>query len=332
MSSLAQGIQENMMKILRFEEERTDLENLAVLSRVGMKVASAVSSELDADATSASSTALIDLGLRLSEATAHGALTEIILHNTSGYSIILAINDEYLVFGGLKNVYRIGYYLGYLRELAKKLNILISGDEITDMTLSLEESERIKLKREQEEEEVTDIVKPSIEEDKAALDDLLGFLDDWEKEGADVEEIEATNVNNIVTIPKSIGLEYEKQMEHSSEREEAPTQVTPAYQSMDPQFKVYDDEIPPVPLDDYTPMEIEEDESIQEPQIIQDQPSWEEKPSQEGIPSLEDLPPPDFNVEFGEAASEYDTEFVLDKESEAFESVLKDLGWDEEED
>jgi predicted regulator of Ras-like GTPase activity (Roadblock/LC7/MglB family) len=321
-----------MMKILRFEEERTDLENLAVLSRVGMKVASAASSELDADATSASSTALIDLGLRLSEATAHGALTEIILHNTSGYSIILAINDEYLVFGGLKNVYRIGYYLGYLRELAKKLNILISGDEITDMTLSLEESERIKLKKEQEEEEITEIVKPSIEEDKAALDDLLGFLDDWEKEGTGIEEIEATNENNIVSIPKSIGLEYEKQMEHSTESKEPPTQVTPTSESTESQFKVYEDEIPPVPLDDYTPMEIEEDESIQEPQIVQEQPSQERILPQEEVPSLEDLPPPDFKVEFGEAASEYDTEFVLDKESEAFESVLKDLGWDEEED
>jgi len=40
MSSLVQGIRENIMKILRFEEEKTDLENLAVLSRVGMKVAS----------------------------------------------------------------------------------------------------------------------------------------------------------------------------------------------------------------------------------------------------------------------------------------------------
>ncbi|GAG79668.1 unnamed protein product, partial [marine sediment metagenome] len=296
-------------------------------SRVGMKVASAFSSELDADATSASSTALIDLGLRLSEATAHGALTEIILHNTSGYSIILAINDEYLVFGGLKNVYRIGYYLGYLRELAKKLNILISGDEITDMTLSLEESERIKLKKEQEEEEVTKIVKPSVEEDKAALDGLLGFLDDWEKDGADVEEIEATNENNIISIPKSIGLEYEKQMEHVTESREIPAQVTTISEGFEPQFKVYDDEIPPVPLDDYTPMEIEEDESIQEPQIVQEQPTkerilpQEELHTQEGVPSLEDLPPPDFNEEFGEAASEYDTEFVLDKESQAFESV-----------
>jgi len=332
MSSLVQGIRENMMKILRSEEDKTDLENLAVLSRVGMKVASASSAELDADATSASSTALIDLGLRLSEATAHGALTEIILHNTSGYSIILAINDEYLVFGGLKNVYRIGYYLGYLRELAKKLNILISGDEITEMTLSLEESERIKLKKEQEEEEVIEIVKPSVEEDKAALDDLLGFLDDWEKDGVEIEEIEATNENNIVSIPKSIGLEYEKQLEHAVETSVTPTQISPATESTEQQFKVYEDEIPPIPLDDYTPMEIEEDESIQEPQIVQEEPSLVEKPSQEGVPSLEDLPPPDFNVEFGEAASEYDTEFVLDKESEAFESVLKDLGWDEDDD
>jgi len=323
-SSLAQGIRENMMNILKFEEDKTDLENLAVLSRVGMKVASAYSSEVDADATSASSTALIDLGLRLSEATAHGALREIILHNTSGYSIILAINDKYLVFGGLKNVYRIGYYLGYIRELAKKLNRLISGDEITNMTLSLEDSEKAKLNI--EEDVVTAIKKPSVKEDKAALDDLLGFLDDWEKEDVDLEETDKEIQNNIVSIPKSVGLEYEKQIEKSVESSEASLRSEEPSQVVDSGFKVYEDEIPPVPLDDYTPMEIEEDERISEPQIVQEQ------PLQETTPSLEDLPPPDFNVDFGEAASEYDTEFVLDKDSEAFESVLKDLGWNEEED
>jgi len=323
MSSLVQDIRENMMKILKSEEDKTDLENLAVLSRVGMKVASAFSSELDADATSASSTALIDLGLRLSEATAHGALTEIILHNTSGYSIILAINDEYLVFGGLKNVYRIGYYLGYLRELAKKLNRLISGDEITNMTLSLDDAEKAKLNIE---EEATGIIKPSIEEDKAALDDLLGFLDDWEKEGVDLEDTKTEVPNNIVAIPKSVGLEYEKQMEKGVEMSETSLSSEEPSRVIGSHFKVYDDEIPPVPLEDYTPMEIEEDESIQEPQIVQGQ------PLPEGLTSLEDLPEPDFNAAFGEAASEYDTEFVLDKDSEAFESVLKDLGWDEDED
>ncbi|MFW9939030.1 MAG: hypothetical protein ACFFD5_15400 [Candidatus Thorarchaeota archaeon] len=318
MSSLAQDIRDKMMEIMRIEENKTDLENLAVLSRVGMKIASSNSSELDADATSASSTALIDLGLRLSEATLHGALTEIILHNTSGYSILLAINDEYIVFGGLKNVYRIGYYLGYLRDLAKKLNHLISGDEITEMTLSLEESERKKLRGFQEEESEV-LVKPSLEQDKAALDGLLGFLDNWEKEGTEIEELETSSENNIVSIPKSVGLGYRKDF---GKTEIVGTQIS----EKEAQYEVYDDEIPPIPLDDYTPMEIEEDSTVEEPKIVQEQPTFGE------LPSLDDLKPPSFEEEILEPASEYDTEFVLDKESETFESVLKDLGWDEEED
>ncbi|MBY9017848.1 MAG: hypothetical protein KGD66_03350, partial [Candidatus Lokiarchaeota archaeon] len=319
MSSLAQDIRENMMNILSHEEEKTDLENLAVLSRVGIKVASATSSELDADATSASSTALIDLGLRLSEATAHGALTEIILHNTFGYSILLAINDEYIMFGGLKNVFRIGYYLGYLRELAKKLNRLISGDEITEMTLSLDDSEKAKLGINIEEKELS-IIKPSVEEDKAALDDLLGFLDVWEKEGVDESELE-TGTNNIVSIPKSIGMEYEKTVEPHIDMGAIGSQGQTQIDSGS-QFKVYDDEIPPIPLEDYTPMEIEEDSSIDEPTIVQ------EPISTDALPSLDELTPPNFEADF-EAASEYEVEFVLDKESEAFESILKDLGWDD---
>lgn len=331
MSSLPQNIRDNMLQILKNEEENTDLENLAVLSRVGMKVASASSSELDADATSASSTALIDLGLRLSEATAHGALTEIILHNSSGYSILLAINDEYIVFGGLKNVYRIGYYLGYLRELTKKLNRLISGDEITEMTLSLEASEKAKLNVPIDLDEDKPIIMPTTEQDKEALDGLLGFLDDWEKEGGESEEIESLPENNIVSIPKTLGMEYKRSME-------APVSENIPSKRGEEQFKVYDDEIPPVPLDDYTPMEIEEDTTIKEPQIVQEQPEIQEvestaKPrSSEHLPSLEELRPPDFETQFTDTATEYETEFVLDKESKTFESVLKDLGWDEEED
>ncbi|MFX1410648.1 MAG: hypothetical protein ACFFA6_09860, partial [Promethearchaeota archaeon] len=224
MSSLAEDLRKKMMFVLKEEEDKTDLENLAVLSRVGMKVASAVSSELDADATSASSTALIDLGLRLNQATVHGALTEIILHNKSGYSILMAINDEYIVFGGLRKSYRIGYYLGYLRELARKLNRLLSGDKETEMMLSLEEAEVEKLKSKEVEEEPEFIKIPSTEQDKAALTDLLGFLDDWEKEGAEFEDLEAENVDNIVSIPKSVGLDFDKEVKHIAE--EAPAELS----------------------------------------------------------------------------------------------------------
>ncbi|MFX0106336.1 MAG: hypothetical protein ACFE75_12725 [Candidatus Hodarchaeota archaeon] len=330
MSSIAEDIRKKMMLVLREEENQTDLENLAVLSRVGMKVASATSSELDADATSASSTALIDLGLRLNQATVHGALTEIILHNTSGYSILMAIDDEYIVFGGLRAIYRIGYYLGYLRELAKKLNKLISGDKETEMMLSLEESEIEKIEEQKLEEEAKVIVKPSLEQDKAALDDLLGFLDDWEKEDVEFEELEASTESGIVSIPKSLGLGIDKEFKEVVEIAPSQTPEIPI-QEAQTEFKVYEDEVPPVPLDDYTPMEIDEETVSEERAPISEKPVLTEELSPlDELPSFEELAPPDFGSEV--SASEYDTEFVLEEESEALGSVLKDLGWDQEED
>ena len=330
MSSIAEDIREKLMYVLREEENKTDLENLAVLSRVGMKVATSSSSDLDADATSASSTALIDLGLRLNQATVHGALTEIILHNTSGYSILQAINDQYVVFAALRNVYRIGYYLGYLRELVKKLNRLISGDIETEMVVSFDAPSEVKKPTPQVvEEESALLVKPSVEQDKAALDDLLGFLDDWEKEGAEFEELEPSTESGIVSIPKTVSIGVESQTAQAS------PQQTLIPES---QFKVYDDEVPPVPLDDYTPMEID-DEVVSEksPPLSEEvipssglSSAAVEFPPLDSIPSFDELTPPNFDTEL--PASEYDTEFVLEEESEALDSVLKDLGWDQEED
>lgn len=315
-----------MMLLLKEEEDKTDLENLAVLSRVGMKVASSVSSELDADATSASSTALIDLGLRLNQATVHGALTEIIMHNTSGYSILMAINDEYIVFGGLSQIYRIGYYLGYLRELARKLNRLISGDQVTEMVLSLEESEVEKIEKQKLEEEAKPIIKPTIKQDKEALDDLLGFLDDWEKGDEEFEELEPTTESGIVSIPKSVGLGLEREVKAVTETQ-TPQVVEKV--STESKFKVYEDEVPPIPLEDYTPMEIEEEPvSEEEVPVIEEPVSPEQLPSIDELPSFDELGPPNFESE--DSASEYDTEFVLEEESEALGSVLRDLGWEEE--
>ncbi|MHA2180578.1 MAG: hypothetical protein ACXAAH_04050 [Promethearchaeota archaeon] len=337
MSSIHPEIREKMMYVLKEEEKKTDLENLAVLDRVGMKVASAISSDLDADATSASSTALIDLGLRLNQATDHGALTEILLHNSSGYSILMAINDEYIVFGGLSAVYRIGYYLGYLREVARKLNKLISGDKETEMFLSLETSELKKLEKQKEEEGALMLKKPSVEQDKAALDDLLGFLDDWEKEDEEFGEIEALDETNIVSIPKSIGIGIDTEV-RETEIIETPPPLTGKSSITEAQttIEVYDDEVPPIPLEEYAPMEIEEEPVSEEiaslDEIItpEEVPQKEDLPPLGDLPSLEELAPPDFDVE--SSASEYDTEFVLEEESEALGSVLKELGWSEDED
>lgn len=339
MSALAENIREKMMIILKGEEDKTDLENLAVLSRVGMKVASSVSAELDADAISASSTALIDLGIRLAEATDHGGLKEIILHNNSGYSILMTINADYIVFGGLSAVYRIGYYLGYIRELAKKLAILISGGEITEMTLSLHENELQEIKKQNEEEEAkaTKIVLPSTAEDKEALDSLLGFLDDWdkeEKEAMGLDEFEDLEENNIVSIPESMMIGLTEASESVIISEEVFQESDEGVKSLEkqPEFKIYKDEVPPIPLEDYTPLDMGESPPM-EP-VYTEEPSKVSKPEElpplDELPSFNDLSVPDFGSEFN-PASEYDTEFILEEESEALDSVLKDLGWEEEE-
>ncbi|TFG01039.1 MAG: hypothetical protein EU540_04495 [Promethearchaeota archaeon] len=333
---LSDNIREKLMATLKIEEAKTDLDNLIVLSTVGLKVASSTSFELDADTTSASSTALIDLGVRLSDATNHGSLMEILLHNAAGYSILMAINENYIVFGGLSAPYRIGYYLGYLRELSKKLKIIISGGEISEKSLLHQEEELQKIEQKRVEEEAQEVsnVVPSIADDKAAMDELLNYLDDWEeeeKEAMGIEDVEELETNNIVSIPKSMLVKVEDEGETISIPEATLDEIE---QDTKSEFKTYKDEVPPIPLDDYTPMDVDEQAAQEAPsqevatEEVAAEPVKEELPPLDQLPSLDALSPPDFESEF--AATEYETEFILEEESEALDSVLKDLGWDEE--
>ena len=328
MSEIAEDIRKNMMLLLKNEESKTDLERLAIISRIGMKIVSANSMELDADAISASCTALIDLGVRLSDATNHSTLKEIILHNKGGFSIVVAINEEYIIFCGLKTPYRIGYYLGYLRDLALKLHILMSGGELTEESIHLEEKKKIEEEKQKEEDiaAASTPVKPSVEQDKAALDGLLGFLDDWDAEEKasmgvieEFEDIEAGG--NIVGIPQSVSIGLPKSSGSVALPEQA--QIKPEVQ-----MEVYDDEVPPIPLDDYTPMEIEEEEP---PQTYESPPieAPKEVPTSDNLPSFDELNIPDFETMATD--SEYSTDFVLNEESTALDSALKELGWLEDE-
>lgn len=332
--SLSPQIQNRLMEILQIEEEKTDLEQLSVLSRIGMKVASAKSAELDADAISASSTALIDLGIRLSQSVEHGALREILLHNEKGYGILMAVNDEYLIFGALANVLKIGYYMGYLREIARKINELISGGELTEMTINLQEEELKKMQAEKEKiqaEMGEGILKPSAKEDQKAIEATLQFLKSWGAEGEEEEIVQ----NNIVSIPQSMMMEIPTEGKAIPITAEEKAEAINKAQESEELYgiKVYGDEVPPIPLDDYTPMEIEQE-------IVSEEIIPEEVPITEPIPGIEQkIPEESFNYQSFEPpqgfnefdlASEYDAEFEIE-ENEQFKDILSDLGWHEEE-
>jgi hypothetical protein len=203
------------------------------------------------------------------------------------------------------------------------------------MALKLQEEELTKLKKQKEEEEIksSKVMMPSIEQDKQAMDDILGFLDDWdkeEKEAMGVEDFEDLESTTIVSIPESILTGLPKYNNSISAQKEEAKEVRKEEET---QFKIYEDEVPPIPLDDYTPIDVEDQSSqkVESPPVeykeVSNLNQSKELSTPEELPSFEELKPPDFDS----AATEYDTEFVLEEESGALDSVLKDLGWEEEE-
>ena len=164
-----------------------------------------------------------------------------------------------------------------------------------------------------------------MEQDKEALGELLGFLDEWEKEGMEPEDLELDEgaESNIVSIPKSIsiGIPHISEVDDTELPEfedlEASTEVglpqaskaaKPAASKSLAGFKVFDDEVPPIPLDDYTPMDVD-DTGPQEagssaisaepgasPYVYEtfDNTEAEELPPLEDLPAFDELGVPDF--------------------------------------
>jgi len=170
-SQAAQAI----MTLLKGVETGTDLQNLAVINRVGMAVASSKSSSTDATAITATASALIDLSEKMSESIQHGKLHELLIRNTTGYDLLMTISKDLMIFCSLANSVRVGYYLGYLRELSEKLRTAIAS-ELPPEELAVfkkQEEERVK-----KEEDVA-VQKPSANQDINVMKDVLGFLDSW---------------------------------------------------------------------------------------------------------------------------------------------------------
>lgn len=85
---LTDEVKDELTDLLRKLEARTELEACAVVSKEGLRIACAVSAELDADVYSAASAALVNLGETTLKQLRHGGLVEIIVRGEDGYTIL----------------------------------------------------------------------------------------------------------------------------------------------------------------------------------------------------------------------------------------------------
>jgi len=192
-----------MVEIQRVERG-TDLKRVAVISRIGMAIATSTSDTMNADAETASSSALIDLADRLSNSIEHGDLREILVKADSGYIILQFINEEYMIFGGISNPNRIGYYMEYLRNEAHKFAYILAGNKVTAALQKEIEAEKDREERKKLEAKTPMAKDFKMDKDKSddisAMEGVLSFLKDWGGE----EEENKPNDQNIVSIDSDL--------------------------------------------------------------------------------------------------------------------------------
>ncbi len=196
-------ISEELMYEIQQIEKGTDLERIAVISHIGMAVATSHSSEMDADAETASSSALIDLAERLSLAVNHGKLREILVKADDGFVILQFINEEYMIFGGISNPLRVGYYMEYLRNMAHRFAYILAGKQMTEELKREIEASRdrdFRLKQEARTSLTESFqMDKSNDTDKEAMEGVLEFLKEW---GG--EEEKTPSPNNIIKIDNDL--------------------------------------------------------------------------------------------------------------------------------
>lgn len=317
------GIRQSLQRELSKIEGTTDLDNMTILSRTGMKIATATTSEIDADPITASSAALIDVGVRFNNNLEHGDLREILIRSGSGYTILMYIDNQYMTFASLPNLSRIGYYLELLRIKCKLFSYILADNQVTD-----ELKEEIAAQKEKDdmkdvEEQMADLFESdkSSDEDLGAMQDVLNFLDDWgSDEGGTGEEGAA---DNIVGIDEDflVGMDFGDVGEDGVVRAEPTTPAQPGPKEPEKDdFKIYDDEVPPIPLDDVEALEIGAEPELTETPAPEPAASTFQEETFE--PKFDDIP--DFD---SFKASEYeDADLDLSEEDAMFEA-LEDLGY-----
>lgn len=120
---------EELMKLLKELERKTDLEATAVVTKEGIRLACSVSAEMDADIFSAAAAAMVNLGSMTIRRLRQGELKEVIIKGDEGYTIVTEAGPTTMLVAAGRQSYRLGYYLGVLKKYAKDIAEILGGLE-----------------------------------------------------------------------------------------------------------------------------------------------------------------------------------------------------------
>lgn len=116
-----------LQDLMRRIEQSSGLEALAVVTREGIRLACAVSDNVDSDVFSAATATLVNVGEETLRQLSQGTLSEVILRGNKGFTIIMRGTPETLLVGASRDQIRLGYYIGLMKIYATKVNKILEA-------------------------------------------------------------------------------------------------------------------------------------------------------------------------------------------------------------
>ncbi|MFX1474114.1 MAG: roadblock/LC7 domain-containing protein [Promethearchaeota archaeon] len=127
-----------LQELLQRVENSTGLEALAVVTREGIRLACAVSGDVDSDIFSAATATLVSVGEENLRQLGQGILSEIILRGSKGFTIIMKGSEETLLVGASRDQIRLGYYIGLMKIHAGQVKKIMEEHPLkTDQLLGV---------------------------------------------------------------------------------------------------------------------------------------------------------------------------------------------------
>lgn len=117
----------DLQDLMRRIEQSTGLEALAVVTREGIRLACAVSGDVDSDIFSAATATLVNVGEETLRQLSQGSLSEVILRGNKGFTIIMRGTRETLLVGASRDQIRLGYYIGLMKIYATRVTKLMES-------------------------------------------------------------------------------------------------------------------------------------------------------------------------------------------------------------
>jgi predicted regulator of Ras-like GTPase activity (Roadblock/LC7/MglB family) len=116
-----------LQDLMRRIEQSSGLEALAVVTREGIRLACAVSDNVDSDVFSAATATLVNVGEETLRQLSQGTLSEVILRGNKGFTIIMRGTPETLLVGASRDQIRLGYYIGLMKIYATKVTKILEA-------------------------------------------------------------------------------------------------------------------------------------------------------------------------------------------------------------